>query len=88
MNNEIIYEKAEKDYSNLCSVVKDFKGNLEELYSYLGGHNLEEDLFDVNFGCICATIVQKDNKLKILPNIEVWDDEKLECINSNYYIRI
>lgn len=86
MSNKIICEKAEKDYFNLCSTVKDFKGNLEELCSYLGGHNLEKDLFDVNYGCICATIMNKDGTFIVSDYVEVWDDEKCELLNSCYKI--
>lgn len=86
MNNEMIYEKAEKDYFNLCSIVKDFKGNLEELYSYLGGHNFDKDLFDVNFGCICATITEENKLFKVSNAIEIWDDQTGTLVSSYYCV--
>lgn len=44
--------------------------------------NFDGELFDVNYGNICATIIYKDNQIKLSNNVEIWN----ECgiIDSDY----
>ena len=58
-----LYKEALKSYEKLNEIVKNYKGTLEELCEVLGGHNLEDDMFDVNFDWICATIIIKNGIL-------------------------
>lgn len=86
MNNEMIYEKADNDYFNLCEKVQNFYGSFKALRAYLGGHNFEDDMFDVNFGCICATITNKNGTFIVNDCVEVWDEKNCELVNSCYKI--
>ena len=77
-----MYKNALDSWYRLKNIVDNFNGTLEELCDELGGHNLEEELFDINFEWICGTIVQKDNKLELTNSIEIWDDEKFEFLGT------
>lgn len=84
---------AKSDYQKLKSFIDGYNTllesfsehcNLEKVCDFLGGHNLEEDLFDLNYGCICATVKlnEEENKLELSDSVEVWDEEFM--IESNY----
>lgn len=77
-----MYKKALKCWYRLKKIVDNFNGTLEELCDELGGHNLEDDLFDINFEWICGTIVQRDNKLELIDNIEIWEDKNFEFLGE------
>ena len=69
-------KQGEKDYNELKLIVSLFnetEGTLEELCKELKGHNLEDDLFDVNFKSITATVKQNYGCFKVDGNIEIWD---------------
>ena len=72
------YKLALKNWYELKTIVERFKGTLEELYDKLDGHCFEDDLFDVNYGLICTTIIKKDEKIELVDNLELWDE------NANY----
>lgn len=82
---------AKKEYKELVEIVSNYSGNsLSELCEMLCGHNLDFDLFDVNYGRICATVKQKeDGSFTVLNEIEIWNEsEGLEFpdnYNSLYY---
>lgn len=80
MNNKELYEKALKSYKKLNEIVKNHKGTLEELCDELGGHNFEDDLFDVNYAWICATVCKTDKGLSLCNSIELWNDENFEFV--------
>lgn len=82
-----IYERAEQDYAKLKKMVEGCDCSIDQLCYDLGGHNLEDDLFDINFGVICATIVLRDDHYEVLPNVEIWDDENCGCFDYNYYCK-
>lgn len=74
---------AKNDYKELAKTVSNYSGDsLSELCKMLRGHNLnsDENLFDVNYGRICATIYQEeDGSFSISNYIEIWnEDEELE----------
>ena len=82
LNIEII-EKAIKSYEKLQEIVNSHNGTLEELCDKLNGHNLEDELFDVNFEWICATILNKNNKLILSYSIEIWNDTTYEFLGTH-----
>lgn len=80
MSNKELYKKAVENWYKLEDIVKNFKGSLEELCNKLYGHNFEDDLFDVNYSCFCATIGIKNNQLFLYDNIELWNDKEYELV--------
>lgn len=67
--------KAIQDVFNLQNTIERYEGTLEELCEELKGHNLEEDLFDVNYGCITATVNRNIyDRFYLASSIEVWND--------------
>lgn len=78
INMEKLYKIAVNTWKELNKKVEKFNGSLEELYDKLGGHCFEDDLFDVNYGLICTTIIKKDEKIELVDNLELWDE------NANY----
>lgn len=78
-------KQAKADFKELKKIVNENQHlTLEELCDKLGGHNFEEDLFDLNFGCICATIYLRDNKLILGDDVEIWNDEECYLYDSNF----
>ena len=75
-----IYKNALKSWHKLKHIVETFNGTLEELCDKLYGHNLEDDLFDVNFEMICGTITKEENKLKLTNYFEIWDYSNLNYL--------
>ena len=70
-----LYGQAYKDVVELDNLVNEFNGSLEELCIKLGGQNFDEELFDVNYGVLAATIEEDDGKLVLNKNsIDIWDD--------------
>lgn len=83
-----LYGRAYKDFVRLNNLVNEFNGYLEELCKELGGHNFDGELFDVNYGVLCATVNEKDGKLVLnQQSIDVWNDKLSymvkECITVN-----
>lgn len=82
-----LYKKAYSDYMELVTIVREYKGNLEELCKTLGGFNYSVDFerFDLNYKSITATIYFCNGELFVYRYIDIWDDEneKLveECID-------
>lgn len=75
---------AFNEYKELANLVENSKKSLEELCKELNGHNLENDLFDLNYKHIVATIKSESGKLKVLEFIDIWNDttgESWECIH-------
>ena len=82
MKNKELYKKALCCFNELKEKVENYQGTLEQLCDELGGHNFEDNLFDVNYAWICATVYKK-NKGFVLDNyIELWDDENFEFIGT------
>lgn len=78
-------KQAIVDYKKLQKIVNENQNlTLEELGEKLGGHNYDENLFDLNFGCICATIYLRDNKLILGVDVEIWDDREGYLYDSNF----
>lgn len=61
-----------------------YSGSIDYLCNFkLMGHNLNlnENQFDLNYGCICVTIKEVEEcKFDIVGSIEIYDDEFLVCI--------
>ena len=74
-----IYKNALKSWHKLKHIVETFNGTLEELCDKLYGHNLEDDLFDVNFEMICGTITKEENKLKLTNYIHKIHVRSMPC---------
>lgn len=55
---------------------------LKSLCEDLKGHNFDGELFDVNYGNICATIIYRDNKIKLTDSVEIWNEYNI--IDSDY----
>ena len=53
---------------------------LEEFYEQIGGHNLYGDLFDVNYGNLCATLVYRNNKIQLTKSVELWTED---CVDTD-----
>lgn len=80
--NERVIDYAKLSYKKLEKIVNEFNGTLEELCDKLNGHNLDDNLFDVNFEWICATVLNKNNKLVLLNSIEIWNDTTYEFLGT------
>lgn len=69
--------KAIQDVFSLQNTIESYKGTLEELCEELNGHNLEDDFFDVNYGCITATVYKNTYDCFYLGyTIELWNDNE------------
>lgn len=69
----LIYEKAQEDYMELDKKVRSYKGGFETFCKRLGGHNLNENFFDLNYKNICATIYKDEEGTIYLGNcVEIW----------------
>lgn len=79
-------EKAKIDYEELLRAVKQtYKDySLAKMCKALLGHNLDEKegLFDVNFGCITATVFKNGKDFCLSDSMEVWDDEEGSMISE------
>lgn len=51
---------AIKDYNKLKNIIDNYKGTFDELFNELKGHNKDNDLFDVNFKSITASVYRDD----------------------------
>lgn len=71
-------KRALSDYDEIVSIVNDFKGNFNDLFRMLKGHNLDlkNTTFDVNYKSICASVYINMGCYCVSGNIEVYDDEK------------
>ena len=90
----ISIHKGLQDYNELRATingVKDINSLVELIYDnpkYNITNDLRENegIIDVNYKSICATIKQKNGYLILLPDIEVWDEEKtLDFVNVNIF---
>ena len=86
MRNIELEKKAIKDFQELNNIVKNTNLSLDELCKELGGHNLEDDLFDINFKSICATVHLRNNHFELNDIIEIWDDEKCVEYDLCFYV--
>ena len=86
--------KGLEDYNELRTTingVKDINSLVELIYDnpkYDITNDLRENegIIDVNYKSICATIKQENGYLILLPDIEVWDEEKtLDFVNVNIF---
>ena len=90
----ISIHKGLQDYNELRTTingVKDINSLVELIYDnpkYDITNDLRENegIIDVNYKSICATIKQENGYLTLLPDIEVWDEEKtLDFVNVNIF---
>ena len=44
--------------------------------------NYDGELFDVNYGNICATIIYRNNQIKLNNSVEIWNEN--DIIDSDY----
>ena len=86
MRNTKLEEQAIKDYQELNEIIKNTSLPLDDLCKELGGHNLEDELFDINFKSICATVHLKDNHFELNDIIEIWDDENCMEYDLCFYV--
>lgn len=69
-------KKGLNDYNELKEKVKNYKGTFEELCKELGGFNVCEEYFDLDYKSITATIKHENGKIFLSPwGIEIWDNE-------------
>jgi hypothetical protein len=88
-----IIEKGKKDFEEFCQL---FKGKTlsevdaivkEKNLSY-GGANpeTEEDMRDINYKSICATVVSEDGVCRVSPDVDIYDGNEewysVEIFNS------
>lgn len=88
----ISIQKGLEDFNELKNTIKGVKdiNTLVELIYDNPRYNITNDLrdtrgvIDINYKSICATIKQEKNILVVLPEIEVWDEDKtLDFVNVN-----
>lgn len=89
MNDKIknleLEKQAIEDFKKLKKIVNENQHlTLDELGDKLGGHNFDDDLFDLNFGCICATIYLRDNKIVLSNSVEIWNDEDCYLYDDDF----
>lgn len=84
MKNNDLVRKALKDFNEISNFISQYNGNLSDCCSVLGGHNLTDNQFDLNFKNICVTIMRDDftNKLYVDKDstentIEIYDGDNL-----------
>lgn len=82
MEYKDLVRKAMKDFNEISNFISQYNGNLVDCCSVLGGHNLTDNQFDLNYKNICVTIMRDDftNKLYVDKDstentIEIYDDE-------------
>lgn len=62
-----------KDYNELKEIVDNYKGTFDELFDELKGHNKDNDLFDVNFKSITASVYRDDvGNLKLGEHFDIY----------------
>ena len=49
--------------------------------SKLEGFNFDGELFDVNYGNLCATLVYRNNQIQLTKSIELWGE--YDCVDSD-----
>ena len=70
-------QQATYEWLELHDIVEHWERSFEELCVELGGHNFEEDLFDINYKMIVGTITNKNGKISLSKNIEIWSNEDI-----------
>lgn len=75
-----------RDYEEIAEIVKNSDKTLEELAKQLNGHNLDEELFDVNFKNILTTVTNRNGKLEVTSNFEGYFDGEIRelCDEEDY----
>lgn len=53
---------------------------LMELCTKLDGFNFDGELFDVNYGNLCATLVYRNNKIQLTKSVELWTED---CVDTD-----
>lgn len=90
----ISIQKGLENYKELGITIKgvsDINSLVELIYDnpkYNITNDLREDkgVIDINYKNICATIKQCNGYLTLLPEVEVWDEEKtLDFVNVNMF---
>lgn len=81
--NDLV-RKALRDFNEISNFISQYNGNLVDCCSVLGGHNLTDNQFDLNYKNICVTIMRDDftNKLYVDKDstentIGIYDDNDL-----------
>ena len=67
MEHNDLVRKALKDFNEISNFISQYNGNLVDCCSVLGGHNITDNYFDLNYKNICVTIMRDDftNKLYV-----------------------
>jgi hypothetical protein len=78
-----IFTQAVKDHRELNNIVQTWSKSISDLYVYLKGHNLDNELFDCNYKSITATIYLKPY-LHLSDYVDIWNDSKNYTIIENY----
>ena len=78
--------KVRKEHEELHRKVSNYKGTLAELCKELGGFNLEEDFFDVNWGSGVYTVEKGEEGLRLNGRVDVWDETGFDVIAGNILI--
>jgi hypothetical protein len=79
-----------EQYNELKKEVETFEGTLSEFKDTLefGFTNYEEHSHvDFNYGNLCATVHEKNNKLILSPMVEIWNDGKGTFEYNSFDIR-
>ena len=81
MTNEQSIELARCYYEilrNRVAIANLEKKSLEDFHTTLSFDmdcmNFDSELFDVNYGNICATIAFRDGAIKLIRSVEIWDE--------------
>jgi hypothetical protein len=78
----ISIKKGLEEFKELREFVKNTKLSFKELLEYFKGWNLDEELFDFNYKSLTATLINRDNKIELSENIEIWDDPHTAFIGT------
>ena len=53
---------------------------LEEFCEQINGFNFDGELFDVNYGNLCATLVYRNDKIQLTKSVELWTED---CVDTD-----
>lgn len=94
MSEQEIIEQAKKDYKEIKDIVKGM--TFDNAYEYFnlncgGVMNYDKklkELFDVNYGAICFTILNNNGVAKLDNGVEIWDDENCRQLCLDYRMEV
>ena len=69
-------DTAIKEFDEISAIVESHKNDdLGVLCELLGGHNLDDDYFDLNYKSLCVTIMDLPGYNYVHDHAEVWDED-------------